>query len=149
MGERYLQIFCNDRTLTSGLATKSGLSGVAALAARDEREAIRARTAAAKAGALIDVHITDPSKLPWAPESFDMVVIDNTSGSFTSLSDAERAALLDAARGVLRRGGRVELVERERDTPGVSEATLRSAEFKPVRMLAERDGFRFIEGLKG
>ena len=37
MGERYLQVFCSDATLTRGLATKTGLSGVAALAAPTRR----------------------------------------------------------------------------------------------------------------
>ena len=43
MGERYLQMFCSDATLTRGLATKTGLSGMAALAAPDDTQAARAR----------------------------------------------------------------------------------------------------------
>lgn len=150
MGERYLQIFCNDATLTSGLAMKSGLSGVAALAAPDDTHAARARSAANKAGALIDVQvISTASPLPWEHESFDMVIIDNTAGNFTDLMESDRTGLSTKARDVLRQGGRVELIERVRTADGVSEATLRTAGFKPVRTLAEKDGFRFIEGLKG
>ncbi len=162
MGERYLQIFCSDRALTGGLATKTGLSGVAALAAPDEDHAARARAAAAKAGALIDVQVTSPATLPWQPESFDMVVIDNTDGRFARLPDGERAASLEAARKVLRAGGRIELIERaagglragastavDYTRRGGAEGALRQAGFKPVRTLAEKDGFRFVEGLKG
>ncbi len=78
MGERYLQIFCSDVTLTQGLAMKTGLSGLAVLAAPDETHAERARRAASKAGALIDVQAVQPSALPHAADPFDMVVIDNT-----------------------------------------------------------------------
>ena len=92
MGERYLQVFCSDATLTRGLATKTGLSGIAALAAPDDAQAARARSAAGKAGALIDVKVTPPATLPWEEASFDMVVIDETGGGFSSLGRSERTA---------------------------------------------------------
>src|SRR5688572_18193634 len=86
MGENYLQIFCSDSTLTRGLATKTGLSGVAALAAPDAAHAKRANAAAAKAGVLIDVKVAPPTELAWDDGSFDMVVIDNTDGAYAALS---------------------------------------------------------------
>jgi hypothetical protein len=145
MGERYVQIFCSDATLTAGLASKVGLSGVAAVATPDETQAARARTAASNAGALVDVRVTPLASLPWPRDSFDMVVIDNTREHFTALTDTDRAALLTAAKQVLRQGGRVEVIERVRSTP--SEALLATAGLRPVRTLAETDGFRFVEGL--
>jgi hypothetical protein len=145
MGERYLQIFAHDKTLTSGLAMKTGLSGTAAVAAPDESHAARARAAAEKAGALIDVHVGPPRAWPWQRDGFDMVVVDNTAGDLTDMSATDRGALLAAARSVLRQGGRVELIERV-DTPS-SERLLQDAGFRPVRTLAEQDGFRFVEGL--
>ena len=150
MGERYLQIFCNDTALTSGLAMKIGLSGVAALATPDAEQAARARNAASKAGALLDVHVTPLTALPWDADAFDMVVIDNTGDDVAALAPADRAAMLSNARKVLRPGGRVEMIERVtsgHDT--TSEEMLRAAGFVPVRTLAEQDAFRFIEGLKG
>lgn len=149
MGEKYLQIFCSDTTLTAGLGAKTGLSGQAALAALDESEAARARSAASKAGVLIDVQVTPPTALPWESDAFDMVVIDNTAGCFSGLTDSDRTVLSKSARDLLRPGGRVELIERDRTPAGVSEKALRAAGFKPVRTLAEKDGFRFIEALKG
>ena len=148
MGERYLQVFCSDAALTRGLATKTGLSGVAALAAPDEAQARLARKAAEKAGVLIDLKVTPPTSLAWDDGAFDMVVVDNTGGVFAELSETDRAACLREARRVLRAGGRVEFIERESHSSG-AEAVLTTAGFKPVRTLAERDGFRFVEGLKG
>ena len=43
MGERFLQIGCNDRALLAGLAAKVGLSGTAAVAAFED--AVRGSTA--------------------------------------------------------------------------------------------------------
>ena len=147
MGERYLQIFCADKTLTSGLAMKTGLSGTAAVAAPDETHAARARNAAEKAGALIDVQVGSPTSWPWPRDAFDMIVIDNTAGSLNAMPDSDRSALLTAARGVLRQGGRVELIERSETAATSAEQLLQGAGFRPVRTLAEKDGFRFVEGL--
>jgi hypothetical protein len=163
MGERYLQIFCGDSTLTRGLALKTGLSGVAALATPDESQGERARSEAAKAGVLIDVHVTPITTLDWSDASFDMVVIDNTNGDFATLADETRTTLLREVTRLLRAGGRVELIESVRGgflrsaptlpasyiQSGGGENALRMANFKPVRTLAEKDGYRFIEGLKG
>jgi hypothetical protein len=148
MGEKYLQVFCSDTTLTRGLATKTGLSGVAALAAPDEAHARRARAAADKAGVLIEVKITSPAELSWEADAFDMVVVDNTGGHFTALGESGRRGCLSAVMRVVRAGGRVEIIERMTEASSAEDA-LRTAGFKPVRTLAERDGFRFVEGLRG
>jgi SAM-dependent methyltransferase len=163
MGEKYLQIFCSDTTLTRGLASKTGLSGVAALAAPDDRHAARAQAAADKAGALIDIKVSAFADLDWPDATFDMVVIDNTGGAFSSSPSDARAAGLAAVHRVLRPGGRVEIIERlagglfggapasaaDYAPGGGAEGALRTAGFNPVRTLAEKDGFRFVEGLKG
>ena len=164
MGEKYLQIFCSDAMLTRGLATKTGLSGMAALAAPDAAQAARATAAAAKAGALIDVKVTPMTTLDWPDATFDMVVVDNTGGGFSERSAQERATALESARRVLRPGGRVEIIEQLPGgglfggapalpaayiNGGGAEGALQAAGFKPVRTLAEKDGFRFVEGLKG
>jgi SAM-dependent methyltransferase len=163
MGEKYLQVFCNDATLTRGLATKTGLSGIAALAAPDDTQATRARKAADKAGVLIDIKVGPPSALDWPDDTFDMVVVDNTAGHFSSADGGARQATLTDARRVLRPGGRVELIERlpggglfggapapsvDYIQGGGAEGALTAAGFKPVRTLADRDGYRFVEGLK-
>ena len=120
-------------------------------------------TAASKAGVLIDVQVTPPATLPWDAGAFDMVVVDDTGGSFSALTPAERRATLQAALRLLRAGGRTEIIERiggggmlSRSAGAAGEAAgnstegaMRDAGFNPVRTLAEKDGFRFVEGLKG
>jgi hypothetical protein len=158
MGERFLMIGCDDRALLAGLASKTGLSGLAAVAALDEDGVDRAKAVGAKIGALIETQITDGRSLPFESDAFDMVVVDDTRGRFAALSAEQRTSYLRDAKRAVRAGGRIEVVEgvgggmfgRIARAEGY-EATkdLTAAGFKPVRILAERDGFRFVEGLKG
>jgi hypothetical protein len=165
MGERFLQIGCDDAALLSGLGAKVGLSGGAALVADDEATAERARAIAAKAGVLLDVRVGAPATWGFDEGAFDMVVIDDTRGRFAARGADDRAQCLSVAWHALRTGGRIELVERmegggmfgsgatkppdEYVHAGGPEGVLRAAGFTPVRLLAEKDGFRFVEGLKG
>jgi SAM-dependent methyltransferase len=150
MGERFLQIGVHDRALLAGLAAKVGLSGAAAVAAFDEGDAKRAGAVGAKVGALIETHRIDGAALPFGDDQFDMVVVDDTDGRFANIADAARADYLRDARRVVRPGGRIEIVEAGAGRPPGYDAVreLEAAGFKPVRLLAERDGFRFIEGLR-
>jgi hypothetical protein len=150
MGERFLLIGCHDRALLSGLAAKVGLSGTAAVAAFDEDQAKRASAIGAKVGALIETQPISGGVLPFDSDGFDMVVVDDTGGGFSAIGDHTRLDLLREAKRVVRPGGRIEIVERVTAGAPASDPLrdLSSAGFKPVRVLAERDGFRFIEGLK-
>lgn len=152
MGERFLQIGCHDRALLSGLAAKVGLSGMAAVAAFDDDQAKRARGVGAKIGALIETHTIDGLTLPFDDDQFDMVVVDDTNGAFGAIDEASRVAYLRDSKRTVRHGGRIEVIE------GVAAARpagydalkdLTAAGFKPVRVLAETNGFRFLEGLRG
>jgi ubiquinone/menaquinone biosynthesis C-methylase UbiE len=149
MGERFLQIGCHDRALLSGLAAKVGLSGAAAVAALDETDAKNAAAVGRKIGALIDVHDVDEGRTwPFEAAQFDMVVVDNTFDTFGE--SEQKATILSNAYRALRPGGRVEVIERLKSkVPGYDiQGDLTAAGFKPVRLLAEHDGFRFIEGLR-
>ncbi len=163
MGERFLQIGCDDKTLLAGLGAKVGLSGSAALAAEDEATAERGRASAAKAGILLDVRTGSPETWNFEPDAFDMVVVDDTRGRFAARGAEDRKQALVASWHALRPGGRIEMIERTAGggffgggaptTPeyaalGGAEAALKAAGFAPVRALAEKDGFRFVEGLK-
>ena len=158
MGERFLQVGCHDRALLSGLAAKVGLSGAAAVASSDPAAAKRAAAVGAKVGALIDVRPIDGRTLPFDSDQFDMIVIDDTNGSFAAIEDAARLNYLHDARRLVRMGGRIEVVEglgggmfrgavtRPRGYDMLRDLT--AAGFKPSRLLAEKDGFRFLEGLR-
>lgn len=161
MGERALQIGIDDSALAGAIAAKVGLSGHAAIAVADERSATKARDAAHNAGALVDVQITTLPSLPFGDASFDAVVIHDGGGLLSSMDQTTRTAMLREGCRVLRGGGRVVIIEagarggirgllRSRpagDATGAV-AALTTAGFRGSRVLAEREGYRFIEGLK-
>ena len=160
MGERFILVGCDDSALLGGLARKVGLSGNCAVVAFDEESAARARTVAADVGALIDVQVIRPGALGFEAASVDMVVVDDTRGTFARLREADRVATLAEARRVVRDGGRIEIVERVSLTGLLGgaitrpegyriESELTTAGFKAVRLLAEQAGVRFVEGLRG
>jgi len=82
------------------------------------------------------------------------------------LTDAVRTRLLSQLLHVTRRGGRVILTEagersglramlapapkkdEQYERAGGAIAAIERAGFRPVRLLADRDGIRFVEGLK-
>lgn len=149
MGERFLQIGCHDRVLLSGLAAKVGLSGTAAVAAADASDAKLARSVGAKVGALIEVYdIQEGRAWPIDDAQFDMVVVDDTDDSYVGFDDP--TDILRKARASLRRGGRIEVVTPVQSEHGKFdfEQLLSAAGFKPVRILAEINGLRFVEGLR-
>jgi ubiE/COQ5 methyltransferase family len=158
MGETFVMIGCDDRSLMSGLASKVGLSGVAAVATFDDDSAQRVASVGVKIGALIDVRPIEGTTLPFDSDGFDMVVVDDTRGGFAARSAEVRSALLREALRIVRSGGRVEVVEGlggglfggsiTRPAGYDVAQELATAEFKPVRVLAERDGFKFVEGLR-
>ncbi len=159
MGERFLQVGCHDRALLAGLAAKVGLSGAAAVASNDAATTKRATAVGAKVGALIDVRPIEGRTLPFDSAQFDMVVIDDTDGSFAAFDAAARLDYLREALRLVRPGGRIEVVEGLGGGGWLRGAVARpegydllrdlsASGFRPSRLLAEKDGFRFLEGLR-
>ena len=166
MGERLLQIGGLDAKLAAQLAAKPGISGHVVIVVANEREAGRARAAAAESGALVDVQSAPINALPFGAGEFDVLVLHGAAGVLAPLDAMARTGALREVRRVLRGGGRV--VAMEPGTPIGLGALLRSAKpvdpayegaggtiraletagFKPVRLLADREGTRFIEGIK-
>ena len=166
MGERALQIGVDDPLVTGALAAKTGLSGQATIVVTDQAGAERARAGAADAGALVDVQVAPLQTLPFADSTYDVVVIHTVSGLLASLGTDLRVRALGECRRVLRPGGRA--IALEAGTPtgllgllggapkrnaqyeagGGTVAALEAAGFRAVRTLADRQGYRFIEGLK-
>jgi ubiquinone/menaquinone biosynthesis C-methylase UbiE len=161
MGDRLLQIGCANGGALAAVAAKLGLSGRALAVVDDEASAARVRKGASQQGVLVDVELSPPTRLPVDDQSFDLVIVDDGDGRFASLSPDDRAATLREALRVLRPGGRA-LVISALPATGIAamlgrgnagpafDATpsLEAGGFRFVRLLAEREGLRFVEGMK-
>ena len=153
--------------LAGAMAAKTGLSGHAAIAVPDDASAARARHGATESGVLVDIHVTPLQTLPFPDNGFDAIVVHSADGLLASFDDALRVSVLRECHRVLRDGGRLIAIEAgprtglaallhsapkppaAYDGSGGAAGALQSAGFKPVRVLAEREGFKFTEGLKG
>lgn len=166
LGERALQIGAGAPDLVALIAAKPGLSGTAAIVVSDERDAARLRDVIAGAGTLADVHVSPLGALPFPDSAFDVVVVHDASRTLGAVDAAARSDWLRECRRALRLGGRIVAIEagspvglrallgggrhrdRAADAGGATAAALRTAGFTAVRLLADREGSRFIEGLK-
>jgi len=159
MGERALQIGVDDPTLVGSIAAKVGLSGHAAIVVGEEQHADTARAAAARSGALADVQVASLDDLPFDDNAFDVIVV-HAAGLGGSLGGPAGVGLLRDGLRVLRGGGRIVIIEGSggglirklrasslEDAGGILGA-LDRAGFKATRVLGEREGYRFLEGLK-
>jgi ubiquinone/menaquinone biosynthesis C-methylase UbiE len=165
-GERALQIGLDDAHVAALIAAKTGMTGQASLVVGDEPAAASARNAVAEAGGLGDVHVVSSlHPLPFADDAYDLVVVHTARGLLASLPRDSRERLLAECRRVLRAGGRLLALEAGAqsglrslfggakvdgayETAGGTAAALEAAGFRPVRSLGDRQGYRFIEGLK-
>lgn len=166
MGERLLQLGALDEKLAAQLSAKPGMSGHAAIVVANERDAVRARTAVAESGTLVDVQPASIDALPFGASEFDVVVLHGAAGVLAPLGADARVAALAEVHRVLREGGRIVALEPGaptglsailRTAPGVDPdyassggtvGALEAARFRPVRLLADREGTRFIEGIR-
>ncbi len=92
----------------------------------------------------VDVEEGTQTPLPYAEGDFDLALVDAVS--------APVAMLLPEIRRVLRSGGRVVLVIRQKVPQAPAPADVlhaTSAHFRGARVLYERDGLAIVEALKG
>ena len=166
LGDRALQLGVDDERLVGQLAAKTGLSGTATIVVADNQTAARARKGADKVGVHVEVVVSALPSIPLPDGAFDVVVIHSVSGLLAALEPAGRAGLLGESARVLRPGGRVvaiEAGEKSRlgallrpipasqvsyDLQGGTVASLKQAGFAPVRILGDREGLKFTEGLR-
>ena len=161
-GDKVLQIGDRDPRLIAYLAAQAGLNGQASALVVDDEAAKSIKAAAKKQGALVEVKVAPLKTPPFAEGWFDVVVIPYLIGT---MRPHERVGTLQSARHVLRIGGRCLIMEtaqrgglgalfsgRSLDphyrAHGGAEAAMQAEGFKPVRILAERDGLLFAEGMK-
>lgn len=144
LGDRLLSFGAGDPGLVAALARVTGLSGRAVAHAASPDEAARLQGTAETAGVLVEVIESTSDHLPFDEGDFDLVLVDAVSAPF--------ASLLPEIRRVLRSGGRVVLVVRQKEAGAPLPAAVQAAtglHFRGARVLFERDGFGIVEALKG
>ncbi len=166
MGDRLVQIGCAHGGRLGALAAKVGLSGRAAAIVPDADSAARAKKGAEQAGALVEIEIAPPARLPLDDAAFDVAVVDDTGGLLAAMPAGDRASAVRELARVLRPAGRVMVIGAGRRT-GLAALLARSGDAEPsfaasgeavrllqengfasVRLLAEREGLVFVEGIK-
>jgi ubiquinone/menaquinone biosynthesis C-methylase UbiE len=163
LGDRVLAIGVSDVKLIAALAVKAGLTGRAAAVDADEDRVRRNGAAIEREGALVEVTRAPWGTLPYESDSFDVVVLRDV---LMTLTADVRARCLAEALWVLRRGGRVlvieplaraglaalvsrgPLIDASYAEHGGAKGALDAAGFAGVRVLAEREGTIFVEGAK-
>jgi hypothetical protein len=163
LGERFLQAGVSDPRVFALIAGKAGLTGSACAVVDSAAAAAVLEEAAAHEGVLVEVSVATGGAWPYAPASFDVGVIDGDV-LLAAGAEARSSRLRDMGRAV-RPGGRVLAVSRwavsiagrlgfARERTGPSPAAsalvnaLQEAGFRPVRLLAEREGLTFVEGFR-
>jgi ubiquinone/menaquinone biosynthesis C-methylase UbiE len=167
LGERALQVGLDDPAIAAAIAAKTGMTGEATLVVPNDAAAESARAAIAAAGGLGEVHVVEALQpLVFADQAYDLVIMHTARGLLASLPREARERVLAECRRVLRAGGRLIALEGGSPTglrglfggakldsqyegAGGTVAALEAAGFRPVRILGDRQGYRFIEGLKG
>ena len=123
LGDRVLSFGAGDPGLVAALAKVTGLSGRAVAHAASTDEAGRLEATAEAAGVLVEVIESPDDRLPFEEGDFDLVLVDAVSAPF--------AALLPEIRRVLRPGGRVVLVIRQKGA-GCSSTRRRAGRHGPA-----------------
>jgi len=161
-GERVLQVGVDEPSVAAAIAARPGLNGQAVIVVPDETSAERTRRAVADTGALVEVVVHAPESLPFDEGSFDAAVVHNR-GRWLAAADRPGSRAVAECLRVLRGGGRALVLEAGTPTGLLArlrsggrtgggqraEEILAAAGFRAVRMLADRDGYRFVEGVKG
>jgi ubiquinone/menaquinone biosynthesis C-methylase UbiE len=167
LGDRLLQVGCTDASLLGAIGSKVGLSGRVCAVVPDDTHAARAKRAAEKSGFLLELETGNLEHFPFEDAAFNLIVVDNQDGMLSSLRPEHRVATLQEARRALAPRGRIVVIERAArgglgalfgSTAPVpvdphykssgAVAALEAEGFRAARLLAERDGVSFFEGVR-
>ena len=161
MGDRMVQIGCSDGGALAAVAAKVGLSGRALAIVPDESSLNRVQKGAESAGVLVEAEVASSTALPVEVADFNLALIDDANGRFAGLPAETQIATIREALRVLHAGGRLLVVSalpatglaallgRGNNGP-VFDAmpVLEKGGCRFVRVLGEREGLRFVEGIK-
>src|SRR5688500_9651374 len=166
LGDRLLHVGCTDASLMGAVGSKVGLSGRVCAIVPDDAHAARARRAAEKAGFLLELETGNLGAFPFEDGAFNLIVVDNQEGLMSSMRPEQRVATLQEAFRTLAARGRIVVIERgERGglgalfgsaapidqhykTSGGALVALEAEGFRAARLLAQRDGLSFFEGVR-
>jgi ubiquinone/menaquinone biosynthesis C-methylase UbiE len=153
LGDRLLVVGCGDPLLLARLAVKTGLTGRAHAVDDDEKTVEHTAAIALREGALVETSVSPFETLPLDAAAFDVAVVRDVLGRVPAEA---RPAVLAEIRRVLRPGGRCLVID---SVPhGLSALVGSRAGYEPVgaldavgfkasRVLAERGGLIFAEGV--
>ena len=162
LGDRVLVVGCSDPRLIAALAAKAGLSGRACAVDESPDRATEAARVALREGALVETSSSPPTALSFEAGSFDLVVLRD---ALSELESQFQMMVVQEALRVLRPGGRCMVIDtlaaagmaslfssketpKSPGDPAPTIELLKKQGFVAVRMLAERDGLRFVEAIK-
>ena len=145
-----------------------GLSGRVCAIVPDEAHAARARRAAEKFGFLLEIETGPLGRVPFEDGGFNLIVVDNQQGLLSSMRPEDRVATLREAFRLLAPRGRIVIIEQgprgglgalfgagtappadpHYTSSGGAIVALEAEGFRAARLLAERDGLSFFEGVR-
>jgi len=168
LGDRLLFVGCTDSTLLGAVGAKVGLSGQVYAIVPNEAEAAKAVRAAEKFGFLLELETGGLNRFPFDAGAFNLIVVDNQEGLLSGMRPEGRVGVLQQIHRTLAPRGRVVMIERAArgglgallrppSTPlvdpqyqsgGGAIGALQAEGFRAARLLAERDGLSFFEGVR-
>jgi ubiquinone/menaquinone biosynthesis C-methylase UbiE len=167
LGDRLLHVGCTDASLLGAIGSKVGLSGRVCAIVPDHAHAQRAIRAAEKFGFLLELETGNLEKFPFDAAAFNLVVVDNQEGLLSAMRPEQRVATLQQAFRTLAPRGRIVVIERAArgglgalfgaspipfdphyKSSGGALVALEAEGFRAARLLAERGGLSFFEGVR-